>query len=424
MRTLMISEHFFNDPHNAVFGTHQRMRMLIDAAKSLGELDVLLFVNEGFEMSPTSVAKWQTRLSEHWETDITLLPCRRVGSFRRMPPHRILALLASSARDGAVSFYPSRLSVQTAGNEQVRAFEKSLKRRPDVILAHRIGAMAPVARSRIPRPPVLFDLDDIQHVKYRRMVKSRGDLSFRLRFMAAYPLLRRAEKRSLQLARTTFVCSEKDRIYLERSTGATGIAVIPNGVSMPTLTPRADEPRILFLGTYQYHPNIDAAIHLAEEIWPLIRRERPDARLVLAGACPEKLPNRIRSLEGVECPGFIADLDNLYQRTQLVACTIRVGGGTRIKILEACAYRKPVVATHIAAEGIELVDGEEIVLEDDPQRFARACLELLADSDRRHVIGDRARARVGHLYERGSIVEKIAEHLRTAAAETTPSLRG
>jgi glycosyltransferase involved in cell wall biosynthesis len=187
-------------------------------------------------------------------------------------------------------------------------------------------------------------------------------------------------------------------------------------------TPDAEEPTILFLGTYEYPPNVDAAVYLVEEIWPFILRRVPAARLVLAGAYPERLPGSIRSQDGVECPGFIKDLEVLYRRIQIVACPIRIGAGMRIKILEASSYGKPVVATQVAAEGIELAPGKEISLEDDPRAFARACVELLADPARRRQMGEQARARVAQLYDRSTIVRKIAGEIRAAAASASTTM--
>lgn len=391
--------------------------MLIDAAKSLGELDVLIYVPEDFDISPLSVARWQERLSVHWDTEITFLPSPRIDYLQRLPVHKIAALVVRSIRDGAASFYPQKVSVHTAGNAQVRAFERALKRRPDVILAHRLGSMAPIARSRLARPDVVFDLDDIQHLKYRRMTDQKRDLSSKARYLLTVPLLRRAESRAFDLAKTTFACSETDRRYLERKMGATGVEVVPNGISVASSLPPAEEPSLLYLGTYEYPPNVDAAVYLLREIWPLIRREMPQARLVLAGAHPNRIPRSGYSLDGVEFPGFVDDLDGLYRRSSLVVCPIRVGSGMRIKILEASAYGRPVVATTVAAEGIELTRGDEIILEDGAQAFAKACLDLLGDPQRGKAIGERARDRVADLYNRGSIVDKIAGHIRSAASE-------
>jgi glycosyltransferase involved in cell wall biosynthesis len=105
----------------------------------------------------------------------------------------------------------------------------------------------------------------------------------------------------------------------------------------------------------------------------------PTAILKIAGAPPDKIPSYRSGIQGVEFTGFVKELDDLYRKSRVVCAPILSGGGTRVKIIEAAAYGKPIVSTRIGAEGIEMQDGKEFFLRDDPESFAQACIRLLND---------------------------------------------
>ena len=426
MRVLLVSEFFPSDFVRDVFGVHQRLRMLVDAAAEVGELDALFYVPATIDDTSLTRVRWQKDLSEHWGVDVHLTLCPALDRPWALPKQKIPALVARSMRRGAFSFFPQKLSVRTSGNEQLRGLERALDRRPDLIVAHRLGAMAPVLRTKRPLPPVVFDLDDVEHVKYRRMVEITGGLGARVRHAITSPLLRRAEARAVRRASTTFVCSEVDRAETLRLASEARVTVVSNAVRVPERTADGAEPSVLFLGNFAYLPNADGAARLVREIWPRIRGDVPEATLLLAGDHGDTLPDDVRSAPGVEVLGFVDDLAALYARTQVVACPLRVGSGVRIKILEAAAWGKPIVATYVAAEGIPLSSDHEFLLEDDPVFFADHCVRLLRDPVRRKLLGDQARAAMRRLYDRGRVVDAIAEHYRSAAhpASPLPSLPG
>jgi glycosyltransferase involved in cell wall biosynthesis len=159
----------------------------------------------------------------------------------------------------------------------------------------------------------------------------------------------------------------------------------------PTMT-------IGFIGSFAYEPNGDAAEELITRIWPQVRARLPQAALVLAGPRPERVPsfNRMQGNgrdAGIEFTGLLSNVDHFYESVQLVCCPIRSGSGTRIKIIEAAAHGIPVAATRMAAEGLNFVDGVEIVLTDSPGSISQACIELLSDPVCCREIGLAARAK-------------------------------
>jgi len=159
------------------------------------------------------------------------------------------------------------------------------------------------------------------------------------------------------------------------------------------------------------HLNLGAGMRVLQDL-PRVHRAMPAARLIIAGPAPERIPSYRAGVPGVEFAGFVDDLDVLYRRSRVACAPIQCGGGTRIKIVEAAAYGKPIVATRIGAEGLELRDGHELLLRDDPESFANACLELLEDSSLCARLGLRARAKVEELYNRADIVRLIQGYLK------------
>jgi len=167
----------------------------------------------------------------------------------------------------------------------------------------------------------------------------------------------------------------------------------------------------MFIGSFTYQPNIAAAELLISQVWPLVKKAVPEARLVIAGNKPDRIPSFATHPEGVEFAGFVENLSALYKKTQVVCCPILVGGGTRVKIIEAAAYGKAVVSTTIGAEGIEFCDGKEILLRDGEAGLAEACIDLLNASHQCHELGERAREKTIKIYDRGQIIAAIRKEL-------------
>ena len=416
MRILFVSEYFHGEPHTEVGGVFQRLQMLIDAAKELGELDVLFYVHSGIDTSPESVARWEKVLSAHWGTDLTLFLCQKLDApQQKIRLHKMAGLIIRLLARGAYNISIDNFGVGTSGDAQVRALESCLERRPDVIMAHRLGAIAPLLLMRGPLPPILFDLDDVEHIKYERFVKNQGRRRSGLVCFLKKRLLLLTEYRALHLAQRTFVCSDRDREALHHMWPNPSVVTVPNAVSSRSPSPTPKALTVLFIGYYGYHPNAQAANTLITDIWPRIHEAMPAARLLIAGTSAEKIPAFGQVGPEVEFLGFVEDLDALYERTRVVACPIQVGSGTRVKILEAAAYAKPIVATSIAAEGVDMADGREILLRDETIEFADACLELLADERKCRQLGEQAWASVNLLYNRASVVADISNLVIEAA---------
>ena len=198
---------------------------------------------------------------------------------------------------------------------------------------------------------------------------------------------RRLERQAATAGGTVVVCSELDRKRL----GGTNVWVVPNGyerAQVPAPTERdptpAAAPVLIMVGLLTYEPNRDAADFFASTILPHIRRSHPDARFHMVGRYDsDAAVHPWRNLPGVQVLGEVADVGAELAAADIAVVPIRFGGGTRIKILEAFAHRIPVVSTTVGCEGLDVVDGEHLLVADDPASFASACIRLSEDADLR-----------------------------------------
>jgi glycosyltransferase involved in cell wall biosynthesis len=147
---------------------------------------------------------------------------------------------------------------------------------------------------------------------------------------------------------------------------------------------------VLFVGNFVHPPNIDAATRLVREIFPRVLGTHPDASLHVVGANP---PPELRAASGraVTITGRVPDPVPYIERAAVVAAPIRFGGGMRVKVLEALAAGKPLVASRLAVEGLELADGDQFVAAESDEEFADRICDLLADEPLRQRLGARAR---------------------------------
>jgi glycosyltransferase involved in cell wall biosynthesis len=193
--------------------------------------------------------------------------------------------------------------------------------------------------------------------------------------------MRRFERRAFARARAVTTVSAEDRATA-LGWGASRSSLVANGVDLDYFQPRPEaavEPNtLLFVGALDWFPNQDGVVYFAETILPLLRAQQPDCRLRVVGRRPSPaLARRLQGLAGVELVGEVADVRPYMAAAALLVVPLRVGGGSRIKIIESLAMDKAVVATTVGAEGLQAVSGTHLLLADTPEQFARAGALLL-----------------------------------------------
>jgi glycosyltransferase involved in cell wall biosynthesis len=384
--------------------------MFLEAlAEKADVIDLLFYLWP--DIQPHNSEDVRRELAAAWGIEANVFLCQREN------PARTHRLSFNRTVGPMLSLFQQSSYTSTSGHEQLDALRYCLSRVPDLVFAHRLQAMSPILRLGEQTPPVYFDLDDVEHIKLARTLRAMPSWRRRLFNALMVPALLLGERRAALSACKTFVCSEQDREYLSGLLRFPRVEAIPNSVAITTQEKTDEaETTCVFIGNYGYEPNILAAELLVKTIWPLIRRLRPDARLLIVGDHPEQVPSYHEIHEGVQFTGFVQELGSIYRRTAVVCCPITVGSGTRLKIIEAAVHGKAVVSTQIGAEGLEFRDGSEILIRSSPEDFAAACVTLLSNDNLRRSIGQAAMARSIECYDRKNILQKIREEIFTDRA--------
>ena len=291
-----------------------------------------------------------------------------------------------------------------------------LDQRPEVVFVHRLSAMMPVIRSGARPARMFFDLDDIEHNRRIQTALEQKSLLRKIAQLGRAPPVLFAEQKAASLSSATFICSEHDRKHLARL-GVARPTIIQNAVALPpTVAPLSPTPTILFLGYCYYKANADAAERLVQKIFPRIKAQMPSAELIIAGSGTEKLASARSAIEGVRYVGYVDDLADLYASTRVVCCPVTFGTGTRMKLIEAGAYGRPMVATQLAAEGLNFRDGSEIFLAEDDDAIATNCLRLLSDDELARRSGMAARSVVEKTYDERAVKQRILDYFKNGPA--------
>ncbi len=227
------------------------------------------------------------------------------------------------------------------------------------------------------------------------------------RLYAGYTASRmaRLESEILHSAFGHIVCSERERGQLLEIAPKARVSVVENGVDTGYFAGAGGEMgrahQIIFVGAMDYYPNSDGAIHFANEVWPRIRSKLAGVELVIVGANPGPAVLALGNLPGVKVTGMVPDVRPYYGNALAAVVPLRTGGGTRLKILEAMAAGVPVVSTPLGAEGLEVNDGENIVLvaADDADGWADRLSKLAESSEKRSQLSAAGLALVRDKYD-------------------------
>jgi sugar transferase (PEP-CTERM/EpsH1 system associated) len=281
--------------------------------------------------------------------------------------------------------------------------------------------MAPyldVARSARPQPRLVFDNLNCEYLLQKRAFLT--DLRAPLRWPgAAYSFvqwqrLRRYEAQVCRAADQVLAVSDVDAAMLQELVPGLDVTVVPNGVDTLTyrpeftgLEPRMPEKALVFTGTMDFRPNVDAVLWFARQVLPRVRTEMPGVRFFVVGQRPHRRLDSLQSDPAITLTGWVRDPRPYIAQAAVYVAPLRIGGGTRLKLLEAMAMGKPVVATSLGAEGYPVTDGRELLLADTPEDFATTVLGLLRAPERRAELGQAGRRFVEQQYDWRAIVPRL-----------------
>jgi glycosyltransferase involved in cell wall biosynthesis len=269
-----------------------------------------------------------------------------------------------------------------------------------------------LARIVPPRPdvPIVQHHHKLDTVLYHRLNESDDDLPRRFDLWK----LRRLEAESARRYRHHLLCSQEDAALLRSRHGALDCAIVPSGFDpdyyhRPSDSAQRDPRRLLFLGTMNYGPNVDGIRAFVSDALPHIRVAFPDTLLEIVGGEPAP---EVRALagEGIVVTGRVPDVRPYLERAAMLVVPLRVGGGTRLKIVEAAAMETPVVSTRIGAEGLGLVEGQHFLAGDTAADLARHVVALLGDPARARSLGRAASVHVRERFSWEALGEELVDY--------------
>ena len=288
----------------------------------------------------------------------------------------------------------------------------------DTVGLHEFASAVPAAL------PALLTHHNIESMLMERRAQFEAGVVARWALERESRKLRRYEATASRAYRMNVVMSRQDEVALHERAPGVRTTVIPNGVDIEYFVPApaSQTPTLIYAGGMNMFANRDAVLYFLQEIWPLIVAQVPDAQFLAVGQDP---PDELRAFAArdprVAVPGKVPDIRPYINRASVYVVPLRVGGGTRLKVLDAMACGKAMVSTSVGCEGLEVQAGEHLEVADEPAAFARATIDLLNDPARRDRLGRSARALVERKYAWPLIGAKLIDAYEEAIAASDGS---
>jgi sugar transferase (PEP-CTERM/EpsH1 system associated) len=277
---------------------------------------------------------------------------------------------------------------------------------------------------RLPGPAILFT-HNVEAEIWRRHAETATNPVSRTLLSQQWHRMLAFERSALARFELVLAVSEADgetfgRLY----PGAlrAPVHVVQTGVDTTYFTPAprpagGTRPHLVFTGSMDWLPNEDGMHHFVRDILPLVRRSLPDATLSIIGRAPTPAVRRLAEQPGIEVTGRVEDVRPHIAAGTVYVVPLRIGGGTRLKIFEAMAMGKAVVSTTIGAEGLPVTDGRDLLIADEPARFADAVVTLVADTAARQRLEQAARQLVLERYDWSAVAQDFENALGRVRAQ-------
>ena len=267
--------------------------------------------------------------------------------------------------------------------------------------------------------PRLLTAHNVESVLWKRYLTHEKNPLKALYIYLLYLKLMRFERLILRRFQHVVCVSQDNMDRLRMLCPSPVYRVVPNGVDLEYFTPTSALPvpyRLVFTGAMDWRPNQDAMRFFLSQVYPRIKRAEPRANLVIVGRTPpESLKAMSASHKDVTVTGTVQDVRPYLGSAAVFVAPLRIGGGTRLKILEAMAMAKPVVSTRVGCEGLAVAPDKELLVADHPEVFAQAVLRLFDDQALATRIGQAGHELVRNVYGWDQIADDLDEAWREAA---------
>jgi glycosyltransferase involved in cell wall biosynthesis len=392
MKVLFVTPYLPSPPR---FGGQRRMHGLMEELARRHEVSVLSFVNPNED--PTE----SVRVTREYCRHVVTVPNHDFGALgSRKRLLQIRSLFASHSYEHRISQTPA---MQTALNRLLNEVSFDVVQVEfSNLAAYDFGAA---------KGYLCLDQHNIEYDVLRRTAGADVGTVRRVYNAIDWRKIRIEERRAWKRFHGCVLTSVRDEELLLREVPGARTAVVPNGVDVDSFTPMADvapEPdTVLFLGAINYFPNTEGLLFFLREAWPTLKTLRPAARLRIVGPKP---PPIIATWPdpSVEVVGYVDDVRPHIARASAIVVPLRIGGGTRLKVLEAMALGKAVVSTTLGAEGIDVTHERDILLADEGAALAEQIARVLSDEGLRQRMGEFARKLAVDRYSWRSAAERLA----------------
>lgn len=289
-------------------------------------------------------------------------------------------------------------------------------------------------------PSVLFQ-HNVESEIWRRHAGTASNPAKKMMYQMEFQKMLRYERAAVCKFQHVIAVSENDRSLMTQWVDGNRVTVIPTGVDLAQYRPNppksdvnsANAPLVTFVGAMDWEPNVDGVEYFCGEVWPLIKAEVPQAKFRIVGRNPDRRVQKWASssenddnkneVGSIEVTGRVPSVvEHLHQST-VVVVPLRIGGGTRLKIYEAMATAKAVVSTTVGAEGLDVNNGRDIILADDPTSFAQAVIMLSRDREVRRRY-ETAAAETAARFDWPAIGERFSEILQSVTENNILAARG
>ncbi len=324
-------------------------------------------------------------------------------------PQRTLRDYLHRVRDRSARFPTSAL--QSWSPEMWAAIE-SATRQHTYDVAHLFGGVQVYEYRHLVRslPNVIVPYESFTLWMERALQETRGIVPRTVKWLQLR-MARSFESWMFQDYDRCVMLTERDADALRKLNADLPLVVIPNGVDIDYFTPTGyepDEPALMFIGNYDYEPNLDAALRLVRDLFPRVRRQVPQARLVIVGG---NVPPELQAFasDAVDIPGRVPDLRPYFETAQVFVSPLRLGAGIKNKVLQAMAMRVPVVATPLSCDGIPVLHERHVLLGQTDDDLVSGILRALRDADLRQQLRQNGRSLVEQHFTWGRVADRYED---------------
>lgn len=268
-------------------------------------------------------------------------------------------------------------------------------------------------------PLQVMDTHNVEYENFRTMWKNTRSKLREWFYRREYQKVYQEEIDILKKQDIVFSTSEADRDKIQDDVPDTPIVVVPNGVDTSYFVPASEagegpgDPRsIVFTGMMGYTPNHDGMMWFLDEIYPLILRQEPEAKVYIVGKDPHAGLVR-RQSDRVIVTGWVEDVRPYVWKSGVFVVPLRMGSGTRLKVVEALSMKVPVVSTRLGCEGIDVEHGRSILVEDTPRGFADSVVRLMREPEERKRLTENGSRLVHEKYDWTTVGERMLESYRS-----------